>query len=762
MRSVSRSSRELVGLVLGASILTAQAHAALRPRDDEALELVLRAGPEARPVAGLRVMLGERATTSGPDGIARFEGVIAGSHRVVIAALGFERWEGLLEIKEGARERIGVPLVPERLVRVTGRVVLRELGVAIAGARVRLLPLEVRSAVRGSLELASDWEGRFALLDVPAGRYRAELQAPGCLRAQQELELGGAPRELVLELEQEIARAVLEVEVVDDAGAPVAAAELLLSEAPGSGEIRRGTSGADGRCSFPDLLVALRNVAASDGRLRASRREVLLHASSLGHRPAFVAVALEEERRIRLVLARLGEVLEREPNDLPERAQEIEPGQSARFRIAKRGDHDWFALRLPEAGQLELRFGGAAGCDVHVEVRDEQGQRVAARGASRGKEVTESWALQAGLYRLRFSDWGDDEVHAVEQRFVTRVALDRPRPLAVGPLRLEPGGVLRAAWGSAEEPLRASFALAQPAVVRFASSAAPAPRRLQLRSRAASFDDAFAVAPAGGALVAESWLPAGEYELALLLLESSAPSAPLLELRCDAIACSSRAEPRPLALESLVVAGGVPHTELDAYRIALPSAGVLRVRASTRGRQSLRVIGADGALLAAASSDAGGRCAAVASIEGAGEVRVELGADELEAWGPVGALLRTEWLPCEEAELGGRDDEAPLATPLELPAVLAGNLVPRGDVDRVRLDFERAGVLVLEGVAAVPLDVRVRASNGSEVSRARFDPLGEELALALPAGSHALEIRALDASAWSAAGYRLRVRRKGE
>ena len=35
-------------------------------------------------------------------------------------------------------------------------------------------------AVQGRYDFLTDWEGKFSVLQIPAGRYRIEIAAPGC------------------------------------------------------------------------------------------------------------------------------------------------------------------------------------------------------------------------------------------------------------------------------------------------------------------------------------------------------------------------------------------------------------------------------------------------------------------------------------------------------------------------------------------------------------------------------------------------------
>mgnify|MGYP003395414695 CR=1 FL=1 len=69
------------------------------------------------------------------------------------------------------------PESPEGPIRLTGTVIDRPEEEPIAGAAIRLVPIDAEDAP--IWEGVSDEEGRFRAADIPVGQYRIEFQVPG-------------------------------------------------------------------------------------------------------------------------------------------------------------------------------------------------------------------------------------------------------------------------------------------------------------------------------------------------------------------------------------------------------------------------------------------------------------------------------------------------------------------------------------------------------------------------------------------------------
>ncbi|HYD43313.1 MAG TPA: carboxypeptidase regulatory-like domain-containing protein [Anaeromyxobacter sp.] len=229
------------------------------------------------PVAGVRVALEAElvamAAVTDDEGRFRLSGLPADAYAVwLFPPPGFVRpGPRAIRVEQGGEVRASYRLL--RAARIAG-VVEDEDGVPIAdavitGRRIRDRgPLPADWDARGAVETRSDRAGAFALEHAAAGAWRLSVAADGFVPATFDAQ---APEELAVTL---LRGGALDVEVVDESGAPVPGALLsAVALQPPGGEPFRKEAAADasGWHRFDGLppgryrVVAQRLARAKDG-----------------------------------------------------------------------------------------------------------------------------------------------------------------------------------------------------------------------------------------------------------------------------------------------------------------------------------------------------------------------------------------------------------------------------------------------------------------------------------------------------------------
>jgi hypothetical protein len=145
------------------------------PVASELVVTVVNAQGEPLPDVRVALEAGE-ALQSGGSGTARFSGLIPGERNVAVTADGFVAQNARVELAAGAPFELHVVLEAARQVALlrllvrdaeSGAPVLAELGIAaLAGSKGKRV--QASTASDGSFEQ-----------ELPAGRYRLQLRAPG-------------------------------------------------------------------------------------------------------------------------------------------------------------------------------------------------------------------------------------------------------------------------------------------------------------------------------------------------------------------------------------------------------------------------------------------------------------------------------------------------------------------------------------------------------------------------------------------------------
>ena len=149
---------------------------------------------------------------------------------------------------------------------LSGRVT--ETGLPLAGARLRLEPAEVDPARPARLDTRTDADGRYGLTSVPPGAYRLQVRHYSRSNVfESALEMPAGGRELDLDLPL----AVIQGQVLDPYGAPLAGIRVRTAGSAGAGAL-----------SQPDGRYVLRGVP--------SDVDLLVVASGRGFQPGASAV----------------------------------------------------------------------------------------------------------------------------------------------------------------------------------------------------------------------------------------------------------------------------------------------------------------------------------------------------------------------------------------------------------------------------------------------------------------------------------------
>lgn len=252
--------------------------------------------PDGRPIAGATVVAfasdrmrmrvrvaaapGPGPATTDDSGLFRVEGMEPGTIEIRAMAAGFQAaWLKNLELRPGQDLR-GVEVVLAPGAVVEGRV-LSPSGRPVSGAQVTLAEMESRGGVFDPVGAISDGDGRYRLEGVGPGPRAVQAEHPDYRRAVRELEVRLGENTLDLTLE---GGAEVRGRVVDEAGAPVANARVMLRQGFRSWELPSTGSGPDGSftlTSVPEGTYAI--LAQKEGfAMDREGQELVVAGGSVG------------------------------------------------------------------------------------------------------------------------------------------------------------------------------------------------------------------------------------------------------------------------------------------------------------------------------------------------------------------------------------------------------------------------------------------------------------------------------------------------
>lgn len=360
---------------------------------------------DGHAIAGATVRLGARHQTTDTRGRAVFTGVPEGAHRIEVDLPGFDLVDRDEVLPAGARDDVVVDLRASLRAELLGRVVHAVTGLPVPGARVDLVPLQTAQRRSTALRVSSGADGTFHLLDIPAGRYLAEVTVAGAATLRGEIELPGGREERTWSIEPLGGRAPTTVRVLDAVtGAPIAGANVRIGDAPPAHAGPVADTDADGVATFADARIGRLNWLGPDGALTFLRRRSVAVASAPGYAPTTLPTLLLGGPTLDLRLAPDTPLEEREPNNSITAAQRLLSGQPVTGQIGEPGDRDHFLVQTFHATRTRVRLtAGDQSLQLHMTLPTGEGVHAFAVGGHQTQEHT--LYLAAGTYALEVQQY---------------------------------------------------------------------------------------------------------------------------------------------------------------------------------------------------------------------------------------------------------------------------------------------------------------------------------------------------------------------
>lgn len=726
-----------IGVLLMSTVLTTGwSQLAGRIAPGPVVVQLLSASGEA-PVAGATVRIGGRFQTTGPDGRATFDGIPAGSYRLVVEPNGWERHEQTVVLPPGRRDPVELRVQAVSPAVVPVEVRCAEDNRPVAGAELSLKPVSVAAAVQGSWQSSSDWDGKCQVCAVPAGTYRLAASAPGCTPVTLSVDVKPDMAPVTVHLPRETDDLALRLRVRDAvSGTALAGAHVQLCEAWPIGRIAEGQTGADGVLFLAGLKRSQLNWMAGDGALAWCRRNATVRVESDGYAPMCVPVSLSPACALDVALNPRTVIEEREPNDTVDQAQLVRVGAPVRLMHTDGADWDYVRFRLPYAAQVRIEVAAHPALDTYMRVCSATGQEIWNRGVNRNEPDVLTGGLPAGEYLVGVTDgWNNDR---------------SPEPLTLtisadyAPDAMEPNDTQDKArlWQVGEElrgtifPVRDvdwfRFQITRPGRVRIVA----VPNVNLALSILVRREDVIAAGwhefnPADPAPLAFDVSP-GWYEVEIHDAwdneESLTPyTFRLEEIQDDGIDDSVRTSGkvdsfRPLALQTLVGSTIWPVRDSDHYSVPIPGPGRLSVyyRGPLWGW-----VGIFDDRLQLLTSVAGGTEKVVScSREYDGPTTAYLAVHD--EWdneaSPWSYTLWTSWEPSDETDFAARNDTYDNATPLLPVEETHASIAPTRDVDLYRIEVEQPGTLQVTVNGPLGYWMRLENAKHEDLTSGAFPP----------------------------------------
>jgi protocatechuate 3,4-dioxygenase beta subunit len=244
---------------------------------------------DGKPVAGARILIfpidrrgGSFQVsdgTSDDSGAFRIEDVSPGASEARVTALRFQpAYVANLEIRPG-QDLKGVEIVLAAGAAVEGRV-LSPSGRPVAGARVEVVEAEESRLFMMQASAETDGDGRYRLDGVAPGTRTVQAEHKSYRRAVRDLEVRPGENTLDISLE---GGSEVRGRVVDEGGAPVPGARVMLREGMRSWDLPSGVSGADGGFTLEGVADGTYTLLGEkDGFARDEGQEVVVAGSSVG------------------------------------------------------------------------------------------------------------------------------------------------------------------------------------------------------------------------------------------------------------------------------------------------------------------------------------------------------------------------------------------------------------------------------------------------------------------------------------------------
>ncbi|MBI2931258.1 MAG: hypothetical protein HYY16_06375 [Planctomycetes bacterium] len=751
-------------LALIAGLPAAQDDAARRLPPDATVVRIT--SPDGKPVPDCVIRIGARSAATSADGTLVLDGIPAGTYRLVIDEMAFDKVDRQVDLPSGKRSPIDIVLAPVTAVPVRGQVMSEE-GFALAGARIVLTPAAVAASCQGRIDFSSHWDGKFALRPIPAGRYRAEVSTAGCATKTFDVDVKPDMPELSFKLSRESRPADLRVEVRDSvSGRPIPDASVTLAEAWPKGKIAEGRSDSAGTAHLRALQVGRLNWMDKEGALTIARRHATLRVEAAGYEAAIAMAALDPASTVTVVLNPAVTIAEQEPNNAVGAAQAIRTGTPVELAISSNDDADFFSFRLRFPARLRVVVGPGNPIETLLRLYDREGRVIRESGAYANQEnVVNAVPLPAGDYFVSVHEWGNNNASKTPMTLRADVE-SAPDPMepndTPGAARLlQSGEEVRGCIEPVGDLDYYRFELKRAAWVRLTVAPNGLERCLNILNEAGA-GVGTAGAYSGQPIDLVVQLAAGSYVAQMSEWGNNAESPEPYSLRLETSADDGIDDPpaaRTLEAGTLVGSTINPIGDIDRFAIPIPGPGVLVIAQTASTELYSRLRDAKGNLLAegAIYSEQAGQYPWFAN--GPTLVFLEVGEWGNNHWSPCPYLIRTSFKPCDELEAMGRNEVPAAALPVELLEPIRGSIFPWGDQDWYKLAVDHPGFLVLEGVAPTEIFARLRNHKNAVVAEgAAYANQALRLEPEVAPGEYFIEITEWGNNACSLQSYRFTPR----
>jgi CARDB len=654
-----------------------------------------------KPLRGVVIRLGGRWAASRTDGSLVLDGVPTGAYRLEAAHPGFDRLALDVGLADGAREPIALKLVPSPLPAIKGRVATKRGDVPLAGAGLRLTPVEVSAAIQGPYALRTNWDGNFSVPRIPPGRYRVEADAAGCRSTVTEWTVTPEGGDFAIALERIVTRESLSVRAVEDAsGAPLAGARVILAEAWPTGLISETRTGSDGLARFANLLVGRINRADAEGRCAVSRRRVTVRVEAVGHAVKMTEARIGSDAPVEVRLAPLAAVeAPEDPGGLP---ADVLLGRPVLVTVHPEGDVDALRFRLPCSGLLKIRIGKTT-LPAQAVLIDPDGKQLTAPTCHAGQTIAIDHYAEPGTHVLEVKAWGrvaNEAAFPVHVDFEACPDPHEPNDTLARARTLRSGEEIRGWLTPRGDVDMLTFRMERSGWFRALLARCPSARTLKLLDHQGKKIREWPC-HAGQAIDVSENIAVGRYFLAVTWWGQGSSTAPysvrLLTIEDDGI----DDPPLPGAIRTLTPPGAVSSTILptgdrDTYLVPVPGPGHLTLTSHATIGFEVRVLTRHGKQLDRHLHHAGQVGATRLFFDEADAVIVDAGCWGNGSSSPVPYRLTASFEPADQWDDAGRNDAFASATPWELSETMRGNIMPVRDVDPYRFTVDRPGWLRLE------------------------------------------------------------------
>lgn len=510
-----------------------------------------------------------------------------------------------------------------------------------------------------------------------------------------------------------------EVKVVDArTRQPIVGARVTLAEAWPSGEIARGTTGANGSAAFPDLRTGAVNWPDGKGGLRMARKRVTARIEADGHVPDVVPLSLGQS--IEAALASSAEQAEVEPNDL-NAPQDILAGAPIRFAIQNNRDHDAFRFRLSQPAYVVVRIGPGNPIETHLRIRDADAKLIRENGAYANQDNRIELRLAAGTYYAEVSEWGENASAADKPMTLvveTTPATDPNEPnettrqASPVPLGEQIAGII---WPVGDHDVY-RVELPRAGMLRVIEPGQDMERHIRLLDREGQLIQELGVYPRQGFDMAHR-VEAGVHHIEVMEWGNNNASLAPYRLRLIYMPDDGIDDPpldrgslsakRMLTLPETVHATIMPRGDIDLYGVALAGAGTLQVRSQGDFERHVQIFDRAGKLLTEQGVYPNQENQLSTQVGGPDTLFVAIREWGDNHYSPTPYALSAWFEPADEFDFLQRNDDFDHATPIAPGETVRGSYDPRGDHDVYVLEADFPGILRVKAKSGMETHLRI-------------------------------------------------------